>query len=183
MNDKENERYGAFREYIKHPENFHVAKPQKATLETLKKSGYHTTKKGALIPLNTVDGSKFDSAKIVKGKIVYTGKTKDGKKITEKVTPVSAPDFHDALLAASKKKLKKNQMLTVKIGDNASFSSRFQNYADLFRYITQDFKPKGTVNGKKVTAKYLLRYISLVEVENATTKKPQPKRKNRKAKK
>ena len=172
--------YMAYRQYIRKPETFHIAKVQKETKNRLIKSGYQATKKGVLIPLHTVDGSKFDSAKIEKGKIVYKGKTLSGKTITEKVTLVDAPDFHSELKRISKTKLKKNQSLTVKIGDNASFSTRFNSYADLYKYINHDFKPKGTAHGKKVKARDLLRYISIVEIEENGPKKSQPKRKNSK---
>ncbi len=150
---------------LKKPEEFKVVKVSKQTKKVMKSSGITVTKKDkAIIPLKG-----FDSAKVVKEKIIFEGTNKKtGKKIKETVTLAQAGDFHAKLKNLSKKKLKRNEYLTVKIGDNAAFNSRFQNYADLFHYVKNVFTPKDPgVNKEK-----LFRFISVVEIQetNATKK-------------
>lgn len=159
---------------IRHPEDFHIAKVSKATAKELKGSGYKVTKTGrAVIPLRSAEsaGAKYDSAKISKGKIIF----KSGG-ITEIVTPSTAKNFHSKLKVLATKPLKNNQMLTVKIGTNASFNSRFTSYGELYKYITETFNPKPGKDGKKVTGADLMRYMSIVEVTSPkVTKNDSPK--------
>lgn len=166
-----------YAEVLKHPENFEVKTVKKReTLRDLKASGYQTTKtKKVIIPLHTSDSGKFDSARIVKGKIIFKGSG-----LTETVTPSTVKDFHKKLKTLADKKLKNNQMLTVKIGDSASFNSRFDSYADLYKYLTQTFNPKPGKDGKKIKGRDLMRYMSIVEVKN---EKPQSNRNTPKANK
>lgn len=149
-------RAAEYAQVLAKPENFHIAKVSKKTAKEFKGAGYKVTKTQKLIvPLHTSERGKFDSVKISKGKLIFKGGN-----ITEIVTPSNAANFHQKIAELAKKKLKNNQMLTVKIGDNASFNSRFDNINDLFKYLTTTFKPTG---GK--TAQDLSRYMSIVEVE------------------
>lgn len=159
---------------VKKPEEFHMANVGKKTAKELKESGYKVTRLGkAIIPKK-----EFSKVEIQKGAIKYTGTNRAGEKITEKVTLVSAKNFHSKLLSIAQKPLKKNQMLTIKIGDNAAFNTRFQSYADLHKYLTMEFKPNPGKNGKKQTVAQLMRHISIVEIEKV---KRSGKEKNTKA--
>lgn len=146
-------------QFLKRPEEFKVAKVAKSTAKAMKDSGIKVTKTNrALIPLKG-----FDSATVRGEKITFTGTNKKtGAKITEKVTLAQSGEFHAKLKHLSKTKLKKNQFITVKIGDNATFNNRFQNYADLFHYVQNVFTPKDRGQSKEK----LLRYMSIVEIES-----------------
>ena len=96
---------------------------------------------------------------------------KTGAKIKETVTLAQAHDFHAKLKHLSKTKLKKNQFITVKIGDHATFNNRFQNYADLFHYVNNVFSPKDRGESKE----NLMRYMSIVEIESKPHAKQTPK--------
>jgi hypothetical protein len=142
---------------LNNPDKFKVATVSKATKKELKSSGFQVTKTNkAIIPLKG-----FDKATIKKGTIIFEGvNAKTKKTIKETVTLATSKNFHDKLLSLSKKKLGRNQMLTVKIGDNAAFNNRFQNYADLFHYINNVFTPKDPGESKA----RLMRYMSVVEI-------------------
>lgn len=157
---------------IKHPDEFHVAKVGKPMQKELKGSGYYVTPTGkAIIPLETSERGRFDSVKIKKGKLIFKGGG-----ITEIVTPSTAKNFHSKIAELTKKKLKKNQMLTVKIGDNASFNHRFGSYADLYKYLTTT-GADGFNRKHGITDQQLGRYMSIVEVETkAETRKQRMER-------
>jgi hypothetical protein len=144
---------------LKRPDEFKVAKVSKSTAKAMKASGIKVSKTNkAIVPLKG-----FDKATIKGEKIIFEGRNKKtGKGIKETVTLAQAHDFHAKLKHLSKTKLKKNQYLTVKIGDNASFNNRFQNYADLFHYVQNVFTPKDRGQSKEK----LLRYMSIVEIES-----------------
>lgn len=153
-----------------------MANVSKKTAKQLKESGYKVTRLGkAIIPKK-----EFEKVQIKDGALKFTGTNKSGQKITEKVTLVSAKDFHSKLLSISKKPLKRNQMLTIKIGDNSAFNARFQNYADLHKYLTMEFKPNPGKNGKKTTVAQLMRHISIVEIETGKKRVTNSKEKNTK---
>lgn len=157
-------------QFLKRPEQFKVAQVAKATAKAMKASGIKVTKTGkAIVPLKG-----FDTATIKGEKIIFQGRNKKtGKGIKETVTLAQAHDFHAKLKHLSKTKLKKNQYLTVKIGDNASFNSRFQNYADLFHYVKNVFIPKD----KGASKEKLMRYMSIVEIESSPNAKAPKKKK------
>ncbi len=153
---------------LKRPDEFKVAKVSKSTAKAMKASGIKVSKTNkAIVPLKG-----FDKATIKGEKIIFEGRNKKtGKGIKETVTLAQAHDFHAKLKHRSKTKLKKNQYLTVKIGDNASFNNRFQNYADLFHYVQNVFTPKDRGQSKEK----LLRYMSIVEIESKPHAKETPK--------
>lgn len=147
-----------FKRLIDHPEEFKVAKVASKTAKVMKASGIKVSKTNrAIIPL------KGWSKATVKGdKIIFEGTNKkSGNRMKETVTLAQADDFHAKLKRLSKTKLKKNQALTVKIGDNAAFNNSFQNYADLFHYVNNVFTPKD----RGQTKEKLIRWMSIVEVE------------------
>lgn len=142
---------------MNHPENFHVVNVSRETQKALKVSGYEISKTGrAIIPLH-----QYQSAVVRRGAITYTHVDKrTGEKTIEKTFLVGAKDFHQKLFQLSKKKLPKNQRVTVQIGDNSAFNVRFNNYADLHRYVTE-FQPKD----KDTNKEEIMRKMSIVTVQ------------------
>ena len=158
-----------FKEVLKNPQNFAIRKVSKATAQELKGAGYKTTKTNKVaIPLHKTDTGRMDSVKISRGKLIFKGNG-----ITEIVTPSNAANFHDKVTELGKKKLKRNQYLTIKIGDNAPFQSRHSNLGELFYYIKNTFKPIGP-KGEKLKPEDLARYMSIVEVTEKTPKNVKP---------
>lgn len=137
---------------LKHPEDFHVAKVSEKTAKELKDSGFNVGKNNkAIIPKNG-----YEKVRVKKGQIIFEGyNKKNGTKIIEKTTISKSNEFFDKLKRISKKKLKRNEYLTIKIGDNSSANSLFTSYEDLYKYVTEIFKPK---------SKDAYRYMSIVEI-------------------
>ena len=159
-----------FGEAVNHPEKFHIANVSKKVKNELKQSGFLATPKKSkvIIPLHSSERGEFTKAKIVtrknKKRGTFTHIVMTGPGIRETITPSNAANFHDKLNELAKKKLKNNQMVTIKIGDNATFNTRFDNVNDLYKYMKEDMKIKDT------TAEALARYMSIVEVETAKQK-------------
>lgn len=156
-----------YRQFLLHPEEFRVFDIDKKNVKAFKDSGLKVTgKRKSVIPLKGFDDVQVDGEKLI-----YTGRNKRGKKITEKITLAQSGNFHARLKELSELKLKKNQFITVKIGDNATFNNRFQNYADLYHYVQNVFQPKD----KGQTKEKLLRYMSIVEIEEKSHAKEKTK--------
>lgn len=141
----------------------------------MKASGIKVSKTlRAIIPLKG-----FDKATIKGEKIIFEGSNKKtGTAVKETVTLAQSHDFHSKLKRLAKTKLEKNQYLSVKIGDNASFNNRFQNYADLFHYVQNVFEPSDSGQSKEK----LFRYMSIVEVESKPHAKTKKAPKNKRGK-
>lgn len=152
-------RANKFKELLKSPDKFKIATVNKESAKAFKSSGYKVTKTGkAIIPKKG-----FDKVTVRNGTVIFEGvNPSTGKSIKETVTLATSKDFHDKLLGLSKRKLKKNEMLTVKIGDHAAFNARFQNYSDLFHYVQNVFTPKD--NGAR--KEDLVRQMSIVEISS-----------------
>ena len=167
---------------VRHPELFHIATVSNKTAKVIKDSGkstqnnvtpYKVTKKNRVfIPLNG-----FASAHIKNGEIIFENKS---GVLSERVSLVGASDFLTKLKSLTKKKLAKNEFLTVKLGANDSFHrARFSSYADLYKYVNEYFAPH--LHGKDRAD--LMAQLSVVKVvmpqqpkyikrKNATKKKP-----------
>lgn len=157
--------------YIKRPEDFVVRKVSEKTASTMKKSGIKATATNrAVIPKKG-----FDAVHIKGDKLTYEGRTKSGTKVTETVSLIGSPNFEAHIKHLSKKKLKRNQALTVKIGENSTLNRSFQNIAELSQYVNNiQFKL-----GAGQTKGDILRQISIVEIHGAPqyAKKTQAKKK------
>lgn len=118
-----------FGNYIKHPEQYHAPIVRSTTTKQLKGAGYLVTPRGrAIIPLK---GN--DKASVSNGTIIF-----ESPGVKTKTYLVSADKFHSKLKKLSESKLERNQMITVQIGNNASFSrARFTSYAELYYYLQQ----------------------------------------------
>ena len=152
--------YGHF---LKHPELFYAPQVRKARAKELKVSGYKVTPSGrAIIPLK-----EFTSAKLGKGSIVF----KNGD-LTEDVKLVGAKDFHNELKKLAGMKLSRNQMITVKIGDNGSFKRSFTSYAELHNYLAHEFSPKDSSTKNRLKrVNELMPKMSIVTVTQHAKKK------------
>ena len=186
--------------YIKRPDDFVVRKVSADTAEVMKKSGIKATATNrAVIPKKGFDTIKVEAKtttrikrdekgeplkdkrgrvkkeKVTSAAIKMEGRTKRGAKISEKATLVGGANFEAHIRHLAKKKLKKNQVLSIKIGENATLSRTFQNMSDLVQYVKNiDFK---IARGK--TRADVERLISVVEIEGAPSyaKKTQAKKK------
>lgn len=187
--------------YIKRPEDFVVRKVSKAAAEQMRDSGIKATatnravipKKGfsdVRIETRTVTRPKVDKngapvidpktkkqkrEKVKDTSLVMVGKNPRGAKVTEKVSLVGSKNFEAHIRHLSKKKLKKNQVLSIKIGENATLNRTFQNMADLIQYAKNiDFKIKR--GGDRADVE---RLISVVQIDGAPNyaKKTQSKKK------
>lgn len=156
--------------FLNNPKEFHVAKVGAKTQAVLADSGFKLLPNGkAVIPKKGAD-----SVKVKKGSVTY----KRGN-VTYEDKLVGAEDFFPTLKKLSKKKLPRNQMLTVQVGDNLPFQrARFSSYADLYRYL-QEWKPN-LANGD--TKEKVMSFVSIVTINKSPTnapKKAAPKNKRR----
>lgn len=111
---------------------FHLARVSEQTAKTLRDSGYKVIDGNrAVIPLH-----EFESASIKGDHIEF----RSGN-LTEKTYLAGAKNFHNKLEGISKRRLKRNEMITAKIGDSAPFNTRFSRYSDLYKYLSA-FAPK-----------------------------------------
>lgn len=162
--------YGHF---LKHPELFHAPSVGKATAKDLRASGYKVTPKGrAIIPLN-----EFKSASIDHGKIVY-----DSGRMKETVHLVGHKTFFQKLKSLSGKKLERNEMLTVQIGDNHAFKrARFGSYAELYKYLNE-WAPKDPGESRdKLLAKMSIVHVYSRRKETSHAKKKATSKKKRRS--
>lgn len=161
-----------FRQVLKNPDEFKVARVSKNTARALLKSGFQVTKTlKAVIPKKG-----FDTVKIDGSELLYTGTNKKtGKKITELVTLIGDTRGFEAQINRLRKvKLKKNQTLSVKIGDNATMARHFTTLAELENYINKvSFRLS-----PGQTREDILKIISIVTVEGGTTYAKIPKKKH-----
>lgn len=143
-----------YSQLLSHPEQFSIQKAPKGTKTGLKTAGFSVNKAGnAIIPLY-----EFDSARLVKGRVELKSAAK-----SETIYLAGSREFFDKLrhLNDTREKLKRNQMLTVQIGDNNSFSTRFRSYWELYQYLTK-FQPKDEGESRE----RLFARMSVVTIEN-----------------
>lgn len=155
-----------YHELLAHPERFSVRNVSKDTAKSMKKAGVKVSKTNrAIIALKG-----FDSVKVKGASLEFNGTNKKtGAKVKESVSLIGSSNFESRIKALSKIKLKKNQTLSVKIGNSATINTGFQNVKDLIQYVnTIKFNLKRGQSTADV-----LRQISIVEI---TTSKPHAKK-------
>ncbi len=167
-----------YAQFIKRPDEFAIKNVAKSTAKEMRASGFKTTKRAkAVIPLKG-----FDKVTVKNGGLIFEGKNKKtGAKVKETVTLIGGENFEAKIKHLSKKKLKNNQTLSIKIGDNAPANTEFKNMADLIKY-TNNIK----LNLKRGQDKSsVLKIISIVEIESAgyAKKKTNPNAKKKHPKK
>jgi hypothetical protein len=127
-----------YKEVLRKPERFYTPHVGEKTARLLETSGFKVTPKGkALIPLHEYATAKVDAKK---GVVQF-----QGFGIAKEVILASHKDFFKKLKALDegKHKLKRNQMLTVQIGNRRPFeSARFDSYWKLYQYVMEDFRAR-----------------------------------------
>ena len=126
---------------ITHAENFESRHVAKAAAEKMRRDGYTVNKKGRVFvqkegynEVSIKSRKKKDGSREVK-----ITRTADNKKAVTKV--YTNFELLRALESVDQKKLKKNQFVTVKIGDNAAFKSKYKDTRQLMDYV-KHFQPK-----------------------------------------
>jgi hypothetical protein len=143
---------------LKHPELFHIAKVGEERKKELIKSGFKVTPTNrAVIPL-----MNYESARIKKGNIEFKANG-----MSEKTYLAGSKNFIPTFEKLARKKLKRNQMITVRIGDHAPFNSRFNTVEALTHYVRNVFTPKD----KGAEKEKLQRLMSIVTIEISPGKK------------
>lgn len=155
---------------LKYPGLFHVAKVGNERANELRAAGFKVTPTNrAVIPLN-----EFKSATIKKGAIEF----RSGR-MTEKVILAGSKDFHKKAFEVSQKKLKKNQLLTARVGNSEIFKQKFTSYKDLYKYVQHVF----VANDPGESTARIRGLMSIVTLENYKPLNTQGKNvKKRKAK-
>lgn len=148
-----------YSQLISNPKDFHVQAAPKGSREGLRTAGFTVNKGGkAIIP-------KYGYERVtLRPGHVYL--ERDGKR--EDIYLAGSRQFFDKLknLNETKKKLGRNQMLTVQIGDNNAFSSRFRSYWELYQYLTK-FQPKDEGEQRE----RIFARMSIVTITNTKTSK------------
>jgi len=101
----------------------------KAKAKKFKKAGYHVHNNRVWLP---TDGFDSKNIKIKTNSVDYGGPKAHKRRIVQLTT---GEDFLPKLKALSNKKLKKNEFVTVQIGDDNPFWTLFTSYEDLLNYI------------------------------------------------
>lgn len=156
-----------YEHFLKSPEQFHFTRVGKETARALADTGYKVLPGNrALIPLH-----EAQSASIKGGKI-----TLNYGRMKEEITLAGHKSFFPTLKELSGKKLKRNQMLTVAIGDNNAFQrARFGSYHELYKYI-QEWEPKDPyAKKKKLMAQMSIVTVEIEEPKRAKKKAPAKK--------
>ena len=149
-----------YKHLLDHPEKFIVRIVSKNTKALIKRQGgdIKTVKNKVIIPLGN-----FTSAKVSKGKIIY-----DSPNRTESAFLVKPENILDQLEMLGNKKLKKNQLITARIGSSGGFlRSRYNSYQQLYLYITEFFGADMT----EAKRDKLILQMTLVEVKLHAKKK------------
>jgi hypothetical protein len=154
--------------FFTNPEDYQVSRVSPKTQSALVDSGFKVLPNGrAVIPKKGADSVSVSSKGITykKGKVKTT------------TIPTSFQDFFPTLKKLSAKKLGRNQMLSVQIGDAHHFQRRFDSYASLYKYLQEEFEPKDPNTDKDE----LIARISIVTIEGEKIgkKKARPKKVSR----
>jgi hypothetical protein len=153
-------------------DSFKAVKVKKENVKAFKDSGFVTTKTSKVI----IAKNGFDKVKVKNRDIYFEGvHAVSGKTIKENVKVTESKNFVDKLKELSGVKLKRNQVVTVKIGNNGAFNIAYKSWEDLLAYIQNTFNP---VHNKTPLSKrkkqHLIQMMSIVTVEgkrNSSVKK------------
>lgn len=160
-----------YKAILKHPKDFVIRPVSKKTNDVAKKSGYLGNKKSIFLP-------KHDAEKVSinNNKITYQRK---GKK--EEVFLIGDIKAFYKKANFLQSKLKKNQLVTFKYGQNAASNYSFNSLEELRKYLTEVLEPR-------FKEKNMFSQISIVtlerpkilgkRVETVTERKTREKREN-----
>lgn len=119
--------YEKYRSIVNYPENYTVKQVKNSTAEKItiaaKKVKAEKGKTKLIIPIE-----KGQTVKIKKGNVIFTGGG-----FSEEVYPGGFEFFKNAEKAFAKK-LKKNEYITMRVGDNRPFSRIFKSMGELMNY-------------------------------------------------
>jgi hypothetical protein len=156
-----------YSQLLSKPQAFHVQKAPKGSKAGLRTAGFTVNRGGkAIIPKY-----EYDKVTLRPGHVYLE---RDGKR--EDIYLAGSRQFFDKLrnLNDAKAKLGRNQMLTVQIGDNNAFSSRFRTYWELYQYLTK-FQPKDDGEQRE----RLFARMSIVTITNIKSEAPRSNRKGK----
>lgn len=119
------------RSFVKYPELFDVVKLNKKQSAVFKASGYEVINGRAVIRKRP-DAKTIIDAK--NGIIRY-----ESKVASETVYLASHKDFFQKAQKIFSTKLKKGEFITGRFGNFGVFNSRFIDYADFYRYVSEKF--------------------------------------------
>jgi hypothetical protein len=121
-----------YKSYLKRPKEFVIRPVQKETKKVAEKSGYLTTKKSIILPIHGATKVSVSNKKI----IYY----RDGKK--EEVHLIGNLESFYKKAFELQTKIKKNQLVTFKYGDNAASNYSFNSLEELKKYLTEVLEPR-----------------------------------------
>lgn len=105
---------------------------------------------------------KDQRVKVKRGRVI-----KESQQYREEVYP-GGWNFFDNAQKVFKKKLKRNEYITVKIGDHQAFNRSFKDINSLLNYMAAwTPKDKKTAKGRARLKEELISHISIVKVKNA----------------
>lgn len=147
---------------ITHADNFVSRKVAPKTADKMKRDGYTVNKKGRVfVQLEGYEKVQIKSHAKTGGRDITVIRATGNKKSVTKV--LVGKELVDALENFDDKKLKKNQFVTIRIGDNAAFKQSYKGKALLMNYIKNSFNPKDKGTDKD----YLISQMSIVTIEGA----------------
>lgn len=157
-----------YKHLLSNTDRFYTPKVNKNQKAALKTAGFEVNKGGrAIVPLYEYTGAKL------KGDSLYMTGGEGGR--SEQIILAQSREFFDRLkqLSTSGKDLPRNQMITVRIGDNNSFSQRFASYWQLYQYLAKDFAHNDTDS----TRRQIFARMSIVTVTEPQAAKKTTRRK------
>lgn len=156
------------KQYLNRPDDFVLRPVSKKNAEILKKSGFKFMpgKQTAIIPRRG-----YDSVSIKGATIEYT---KSGKKDTVYLSgdPVSLFSKAQKL----QQEIKRNQLLTFKIGENSIASTRYLNLKQMKEYLRHVVLPRMRKNG--IGAAEFWPMVSIVEIQGGPSWMQEPEKKS-----
>lgn len=128
--------YQKFGAYIEKPELFAAPVVRQKSAESLRRSGYLVTPRGrAIIPLRGAESARI--SRIGADGVIEFEKPGEHRA----VILADRQQFLAKLKKLTGKKLARNQMVTVQIGDRNPFKTAYTSFAQLYFYLENDFEP------------------------------------------
>lgn len=146
---------------ITNADNFESRHVAKAAADKMRRDGYTVNKKGRVFVQKEGYQDVHIKSRKQKGggrEVVITRSIGRKKSVTKVMT---GTEVLNALEKFDEKKLKKNQVVTVRIGDNAAFAIAHKGKQSLMNYINNKFTPKDPGTDKA----YLISQMSIVTIE------------------
>ena len=146
---------------ITHADNFESRHVAKAAADKMRRDGYTVNKKGRVfVQKEGYDNVSIKSRKKKDGtrEVKITRATGNKKSVTK---VYSEFELLSALEKFDSDKLRKNQYVTVRIGDNAAFKLRYKDKKQLLDYVRNSWRPKDPGADRD----FLISQMSIVTIE------------------